>query len=172
MCWNVFAAFFVNTIFDIFVCIGLSHRHFYFILLKETVINRNPSGRNKTFPKCVFCCPPPSVWYTTDQQKEHKKVRKYFLSPLLLSFEMTRRLCRRVISEASRSEIVLVPIFLAPVLASSAQIILDENWRKPSRNDPEAPYLPQNPKFLQENPKHRQRKIEKTTKNRQQLHDY
>ena len=31
--------------------------------------------------------------------------------------------------------------------------VLDENWRKSSRNLPEPPYLPQNPIFLQENQK-------------------
>ena len=45
--------------------------HFSLILLGEMVINRNSSWRNKTF-----------------------------LSPLLLSLETTRRLCRRVVSEA------------------------------------------------------------------------
>ena len=45
--------------------------HFSLILLGEMVINRNSSGRNQTF-----------------------------LSPLLFFFETTRRLCRRVVSEA------------------------------------------------------------------------
>ena len=50
------------------------------------------------------------------------------------------------------------------VLGGFLWSILDEHWRKSSRNDPEAPYLPQSPKFLQENPKNRQRTIQKKTK--------
>ena len=89
----------------------------------------------------------------------------YLLRPLIQAIDpscLAQQLSRKNICSRLLSNLILVNLIVVKFPCLETYVLrfwgvlwsaLDEIWRKSSRDVPEPPYLPQNPRFLQENTK-------------------